>query len=145
MLRLDLSPEPRWHDMGGGVRFKLAPLTTAVLAAARTDPAVEALGEGVTPDEQALALAKAVGRIAILEWEGVGDEEGEPVDPTPQYIDAVLDVWPIFQAFQIGYIAKGLVLAEEGNGSAPSPNGTSAAAPPSARPARAAAKSARPS
>jgi hypothetical protein len=145
MLRLDLSKEPRWHDMGGGVRFLLAPLTTAVLAAARTDPAVEALGPLATRDEQAVALAKAVGRIAILDWQGVGDGEGEPVDPSPEYIDAVLDLWPIFQAFQIGYVSKGLVLAEEGNGSAPSPNGTSAAAPPSAKPARAAATSAQPS
>lgn len=143
MLRLDLSKEPRWHDMGGGVRFKLAPLTTGVLAAARIDPAMEALGQHATPDEHAMAFAKAVGRIAILDWEGVGDGDGVPVAPKPEYIDAVLDLWPIFQAFQIGYISKGLVLAEEGNGSAPSPNGTSAAARRTAKPARDAAKNAR--
>jgi hypothetical protein len=145
MLRLDLSKEPRWHDMGGGVRFLLAPLTTAIVAAARSDPAVAALGPLATPDEQEVAFAKAIGRIAILEWQGVGDGDGEPVDPSPEYIDAVLDLFPIFRAFQIGYVSKGLVLVDEGNGSAPSPNGTSAAAPPSAKPARAAATHAPPS
>jgi hypothetical protein len=145
MLRLDLSKEPRWHDMGGGVRFLLAPLTTAVLAAARSDPAVAALGPLATPDEQAVVLAKAIGRIAILDWQGVGDGDGEPVDPTPEYVDAVLDLWPIFQAFQIGYVSKGLVLVDEGNGSAPLPNGTLAAALPSAKPAPDAATNAPPS
>ena len=43
MLRLNLTAEPRWLDLGHGVRLRVAPLTTALMVAARNDPAVEAL------------------------------------------------------------------------------------------------------
>ena len=33
MLRLDLTAEPRWLDLGHGVRFRAAPLTTALMVA----------------------------------------------------------------------------------------------------------------
>ena len=35
MLRLDLTTEPRWLDLGHGVRLRVAPLTTALMVAAR--------------------------------------------------------------------------------------------------------------
>ena len=31
MIRLNLSPEPGWLDLGGGVRLRLAPLTSALI------------------------------------------------------------------------------------------------------------------
>ena len=43
MLKLDLTAEPRWLDLGHGVRLRVAPLTTALMVAARSDPAVEAM------------------------------------------------------------------------------------------------------
>ena len=33
MLRLDLTTEPRWLDLGHGVRLRVAPLTTALMVA----------------------------------------------------------------------------------------------------------------
>ena len=55
---------------------------------------------------------------------------------TPEGIDALLEVWPVFEAFQASYMAKGLLLDAEKNASAPSPSGTSAGATATARPAR---------
>ncbi len=43
----------------------------------------------------------------------MGDAEGAPVPVTPEGIDALLQVWPIFEAFQAGYGAKGLLLDAE--------------------------------
>ena len=40
MLRLNLSIEPRWLDLGHGVRLLVEPLTTAIMLAARSDPAI---------------------------------------------------------------------------------------------------------
>ena len=37
MLRLDLTAEPRWLDLGHGVRLRAAPLTTALMVASRSD------------------------------------------------------------------------------------------------------------
>ena len=39
MLRLNLSTEPQWLDLAHGVRLFVEPLTTAIMLAARSDPA----------------------------------------------------------------------------------------------------------
>ena len=145
MIRLDLSREPRWLDLGHDVRLRVAPLTTSLMAAARSDPSVTSLPEGASNEIIAVTMAKALARLVVLDWEGVGDEAGEPVPVTPQGIDALLDILPLFEAFQLRYVSKGLLLEAEKNGSALSPNGTSAAATGIAAPAPAPAVSAPPS
>ena len=137
MIRLNLSNQPEWLDLAPGLRLKLAPLTTALMVAARADPDLAALPEGATQEELALAMAKALARLAILDWEGVGDETGTPRTVTPEGIDALLDIWPVFEAFQTRYVARGLMLDAEKNASAPSPTGPSAGAKVIARPAKA--------
>jgi hypothetical protein len=121
MLRLNLSNEPRWLDLGHGVRLLLEPLTTAVMLAARSDPAILAATQGGTDDDRssnddlARIVAKAVARIVVKDWEGVGDEDGKPLPLTPSGIDALLELWPIFEAFQTKYIAGALILDAEKN------------------------------
>jgi len=128
MLKLNLSNEPAWLDLGHGVRLRLLPLTTALMVAARNDPAISDLPEEAGDEESALVFAKALARIAITDWEGVGDENGDPVTVSPAGIDALLDVWPLFEAFQTEYVAGGLLLDQEKNVSSPLPNGSSAGA-----------------
>jgi hypothetical protein len=128
MLTLDLSSAPFWCELLPGLRVKLRPLTTALMVASRADPAIAALTEGVAPEEAALAMAKALARRAILDWEGVGDATGEALPVSPEAIDALLDVWPVFEAFQTRYVAKGLLLDAEKNASSPLPIGSSAGA-----------------
>ena len=133
MLTLDLTNAPRWLDLLPGVRLKLRPLTTALMVSARADPAVEALPPEASTEELALAMARAVARRAVLEWEGVGDADGNPVPVTPEGIDALLEIWPAFEAFQSAYVAKGLLLEREKNASSPSPTGPTAGATATAR------------
>ncbi|EDM72254.1 hypothetical protein RAZWK3B_08391 [Roseobacter sp. AzwK-3b] len=125
MLRLTLSNEPSWLDLGHGVSLLVEPLSTAVMMAARSDPAVRAVAgdnadledaAGSDRDDQiAVIVAKAVARIVVKDWEGIGDADGQPIEPTPNRIDALLDIWPIFEAFQTRYIAGGLILELEKN------------------------------
>ena len=143
MLKLNLSNEPAWLDLGHGVRVRLLPLTTALMVAARNDQTVADLPEDATDEQSALVFAKALGRIAITGWEGVGDENGKPVDVSPEGIDALLDVWPLFEAFQTDYVAGGLLLDQEKNVSSPLSSGSSAGATDIATPASAPAKPAR--
>ena len=135
MLTLDLSNAPQWCELIPGVRVKLRPLTTALMVSARGDPAIADLPEGAATEDSALAMAKALARRAILEWEGIGDTDGHPIDPSPEAIDALLDLWPAFEAFQTQYVAKALLLDAEKNASAPLPTGPSAGAKVTARPA----------
>ncbi len=143
MLTLDLSNEPRWHELAPGVRVQLRPLTTALKVATRSDPDVEAVTDETSDETRALIFAKALARRAVLNWEGVGDADGNVINPSPEAIDALLDIWPIFEAFQLVYVSKGLLLEQEKNVSAPSPSGPSVGATATARPARKAAKTAR--
>ena len=136
MIRLNLTATPQWLDLAPGLRLLVGPLTTALMVSARADPAIEALPEGATQEELALAMAKAVARRAVLDWEGVGDDAGNIVPVSPDGIDALLEIWPVFEAFQTKYVARGLILDAEKNVSAPSPTGHSAVATGTARPAK---------
>ena len=136
MIRLNLSNTPEWLDLLPGLRINVAPLTTALMVAARADPALSALPETATTEDMALTMAKAVARLAILDWEGVGDEGGAPLPLSPEGINALLEVWPVFEAFQAQYVAKALLLDAEKNASSPSLTGPSAGAKATARPAK---------
>jgi hypothetical protein len=144
MIRLNLTATPQWLDLAPGLRLLVAPLTTALMVSARADLAVEALPERTSQEELALAMAKAVARRAVLDWEGVGDSMANVVPVTPEGIDALLEIWPVFEAFQTQYVAKGLILDAEKNVSAPSPTGLSAGATAIAPPVSGAAKIAQP-
>ncbi|MCQ0091302.1 hypothetical protein [Roseovarius sp. M141] len=143
MLTLDLTNEPRWHDLVPGVRVQLRPLTTALMVATRSDPAVEEVPGKASDEERAVAFAKALARRAVLSWEGIGDADGNAIDPSPDAIDALLDIWPIFEAFQLTYVSKGLLLENEKNVSASLPSGPSAGASATAKRAKRPAKTAR--
>ncbi len=143
MIRLNLSNRPEWLDLLPGLRLRVAPLTTALMVSARADPAIDALPATAPQAELAHATAKAVARRAVLDWEGVGDDAGDAVPVSPEGINALLEIWPVFEAFQTQYVAKGLILDAEKNASAPLPNGTSAGATPTAKPAKARARTAR--
>lgn len=153
MLKLNIRNEPRWLDCGYGVRLHLKPATSSIMADARRDPLVRAImpevsDEGEMPsldpgtsEALGVALAKAVARRCVIGWEGVGDEDGVPIKtPTPEGIDALIEVPGIFEVMQNRFLAPAMLLVTEKNGSAPAPNGTSAAARSTARPVRPAAK-----
>jgi hypothetical protein len=144
MIRLDLSSAPQWLDLGAGLRLHVLPVTTAVMVAARNDPVVEALPQGGSREDLALVMAKAVARRVVTGWEGVGDASGKPVPVSPEGIDALLDIWPVFEAFQTRCLAPHLMLDAEKNGSSPLPSGGSAGAKATARPAKARARTAPP-
>ena len=128
MIRLNLTAAPQWLELAPGLRLLVAPLTTALMVSARADPAIEAMPDTSTQEELALTMAKAVARRAVLDWEGVGDDTGTIVSVTPEGINALLEIWPVFEAFQTQYVARGLILDAEKNVSAPSPSGPSAGA-----------------
>ena len=115
MIRLNLSAEPRWVDLLPGLRVKVAPVTTAVMASARSDASLDNLDPEGPKEVLAVAMAQAVARRTVTEWEGVGDEEGDPVPISPENIDALLNIWPVFEAFQREVLGPHLVLDAEKN------------------------------
>lgn len=153
MLRLNLTNEPAWHDLGGGLRLLLRPTDLDLIAEAEEDDAVVAaradFAADETPDAAKTAalgrdFAAAVARLAIIGWQGVGDAEGREItEPYAEAIDALMRHPAVFAWFQTRYLQPALVLVSEGNVSAPAPNGTMAGARTTAGPAKPAAKPAR--
>ena len=144
MIRLRLSPDPQWFELGHGVRLQLLPLTTALMVATRSDPAVQALDADASNDSRAAVFAAALARRAVMDWEGVGDADGNVLKICPDGIDALLSLWPIFEAFNLHYVSPGMLLDAEKNGSAPLPTGTSVGATATARRAKTRARTAPP-
>lgn len=142
MLVLKLNRQPEWIDTGIGVRLHCRPMTSAVMLAVKSDLAKVEIEAGDT-DMMHAELVKAIARRTVFEWEGVGDDAGEPVGVTPEGIDAVMDLHRIFEAFDEKVVIPYLLVQSEKNGSSPSPDGTSEGAGNTARTASGSARSAR--
>lgn len=144
MLRLGLKREDEWLDLARGVRVKVRPYSTIIALRARDDQHLQSVAKAGAPDaDLSFASGVAVAKGAIVEWEGVGDESGTPVDPTPDLIGQLMDNIDIYEAFFVKYLVPALVLDAEKNDSAPSLNGTTAVARSTAGRARKPVKNAR--
>lgn len=148
-LKLGIPKEPRWLDLGHGVRVLVRPCTTPVYNAAVQQAAVvfrdlldakntvqEAGAQVVAiPDlgteagrqaHRNFLFAKCLARAAILDWEGVLDDDGKPVDVSHAAIDELMTFHTMAETFVTTYARPTLDRIVEGNGSAPSPRGISA-------------------
>ena len=115
MIRLNLKKEPFWIDLTEGVRVLVAPFTSSILSAASTSPAMRELPQDAGVDHRFFVLSIEVAKLAILEWEGVGDDAGEPVEPTPEGIAALMDIYVFARAFARDYVTRGLLVSAEKN------------------------------
>ena len=107
------APEPdRERPTGStspmGVRLLVAPLTTALMVAARTDPGCRGPARHGSPrgrwrwpwPRRSRAAPCSTGRASAM-------TTGDPLPVSPEGIDALLDIWPVFEAFQTDYVARG--------------------------------------
>lgn len=159
MIRLGLPKKPRWLTLGNGVRLHVRPLTTALYESARvtgtrkaTAVAVEqglikAAGGTIedlpeTDDRDGIAglsqmfFAQALAGHAVIEWEGVGDADGNAAAVTRENVEAMIRDFPgVADDFLVQYTSPLAAVYAEGNGSGAEPSGTSEAAPTIANPA----------
>ncbi|WP_457650889.1 hypothetical protein [Profundibacter sp.] len=144
MIKLDLSNEPKWLDIGRGVKVHVLPPLSAIAAQVWQEMAEAGAFEDNTDIESGVLEAKAWARRVIDAWEGVGDANGEMLcEPTPETIDALMDVPWVYLAFRALYLAPLHALESEKNVSSPLPSGSSAGAVDTAKPVKASAKNAR--
>lgn len=113
MIRLNLSNAPRWIDLGQGVRVEVLPYGTSLLMAASQDLRPE--GDADHPVVNRADFGKAVARRAIVAWEGVADEGGVLIEPSPNAINALMEVAAMFLAFEQQYLSPAKVVLAEGN------------------------------
>ena len=156
MIRLIKRADRRDIDLNYGVTVTARPVTTWIHRAAQHSAErmvrelayeaglIEAAGGSIRdiPDlhqrEGMLGLRdqmmlQALARHAIIEWQGVAGEDGEPLPVTPEAIDMLMRDHPAIAAtFEVEYLRELTAMYSEGNGSGASPSGTSAAAPATA-------------
>ena len=116
MIRLELKREPHWLDLGHGVRLHVRPCSTALMMAARAE--VQHAAASTASESAGLRsaeLLKALARLAVFDWEGIGDAAGGAAPVTPESVDALMDLWPIASAFESAYLGPALLLDEEKN------------------------------
>lgn len=131
MLRLTVHQSPYWLDLPEGVRVKVRPPTTAILEAChalavqRVRDLLESMAEvedagaivhGL-PDLKTLAgrtgygralFAAVLGEAVIVDWDGVGDETGNPVPVGQPWLDALMGRHDMAEAFveRYGFIQR---------------------------------------
>lgn len=159
MLKLSSnSAEPFWLDVlfktvkdetgklipGDAIQRTLVrPIEMSMVLAARAvaseaKQAAEEAGKGLHEAMGAFQEAFNVSLLqqAIVKWEGVGDENGEPIEPTPEHVKNYLSIWQVFDRINEAYIAPAMLKlnldGDEKNASSGSPSGTSVAAPATA-------------
>ena len=89
MICLNLKREPHWLDLGHGVRLHVRPCTTALMMAARTEAqrtATSSVSDSEAAGIRTAALIKALARLAVLDWEGIGDFAGSVAPVTPESV-----------------------------------------------------------
>lgn len=120
MFKLNLKSEPYWIDMPKGVRLHVLPAGATLMEGVR-----KALFSGVVDEDDVkdraetiskVDWAKAMARHAVIAWDGVGDEKGKEIEPTPDYLDALIEDDTMFQAFMAAYVVPAWQIGEEGNG-----------------------------
>lgn len=117
MLKIGLNPpEPYWLDPIPGVRVQFRPVTVAAILVARAAAAdvLRAGGEDAAI-KAGLAFTRSLAHFGIAAWEGIGDKDGAPVEPTKENIDAALELWPVFDAIDRLYVAPALIQDAEKN------------------------------
>ncbi|AWN55065.1 hypothetical protein [Methylobacterium sp. 17Sr1-1] len=137
MLKLSQPSEPFWLDVLPGVRIRFRPITVASMLVAR-----EVVGHVFRGEDQDdigaranIALVRELARRGIMEWEGIGDTEGQPIPVTREAIDLLMENWPAYDQIDNLYVAPALARDAEKNASSSSSGGTSAEAPNTATPA----------
>ena len=116
MLRLATEREPFWLDIVPGVRAQFRPISVAAILLARTAAAdVLRAGGKDAMVKAGVAFTSSLAHSGIAAWEGIGDADGNPVEPSRDTIDAALELWPVFDAIDRLYVGPALIPDAEKN------------------------------
>ena len=118
MLKLGSAEQaPFWLDLLPGVRVQVRPVSVAAMLLARASAGVvlKSAGEDDGTIQAGEAFTRALARSGIVAWEGIGDADGLPVEPSPERIEQLLDHWPAFDAIDRLYVGPALIQDAEKN------------------------------
>lgn len=118
MLKLKLEAEPFWITLFAGVRVQVLPARSSIMFEVRR----EIFGSVTSEDDEPTSVPmldyhKAVARRVIIAWEGICDGDEKPIkEPTPEWIDALMEDDAAYQAFVAAYLSPAEQIDSEKNG-----------------------------
>jgi hypothetical protein len=116
MLKLNIEREPFWVGLVPGVRAQFRPISVVAILLARTAAAdVLRAGGDDAMVKAGIAFTRSLAHSGIAAWDGIGDADGSPVEPTKETIDAALEHWPLFDAIDRLYVGPALTQDAEKN------------------------------
>jgi hypothetical protein len=116
ILKLNTDRAPFWLDLVPGVRVQFRPISVAAILLARTAAAdVLRAGGDDAMVKAGVAFTRSLAHSGIAAWEGIGDADGNPVEPSRETIDAALELWPVFDAIDRLYVGPALIQDAEKN------------------------------
>jgi hypothetical protein len=116
MLKLNTDREPFWLDLVPGVRAQFRHISVAAILLARTAAAdVLRAGGDDAMVKAGIAFTRSLAHSGIAAWEGIGDADGNPVEPTKNTIEAALEHWSVFDAIDRLYVGPALIQDAEKN------------------------------
>ncbi len=133
------TPEARWHDYADGARVRFAPITIKAVRAARRAVAAILKVDVDDLEEAGDELSRELLRRGIVEMEGFGDAEGNPIAADDAGITTFLSDPSAFEWADYVYVKPWADREREKNASAGSSHGTSVAAMPESNTASSAA------
>jgi hypothetical protein len=134
LVRLDLSLADRWTTLLNGFDVLHGPVTSAILAEAGHAANATPEGESAPSIEaRTVTITRFIARAVIRDWRGVVDDAtGAALPVTPDTIDAVMGIWPIFRAFNERVIDARIRIDREKKDLPTLQNGTSGSEPATA-------------
>ncbi|MES2753781.1 MAG: hypothetical protein V4659_03875 [Pseudomonadota bacterium] len=127
LVRLDLDTSDRWTHLIGDFEILHGPVTAALM----TEAGYAATAEGV--EARTVQVCQFVARAIIRDWRGVVDDAtDQPLPVTDATVNAVLDVYPIFRAFNDRVIDARVRIEREKKDSSSLPPGSSDPVPDTA-------------
>jgi hypothetical protein len=111
-----------------GVRVRFEPIGRKAVRAAREACGLSLQEHGADWQEALDALSCTFMRRGIVEWEGIGDAEGNALAVTPESVELFIANADTFEAAHLHYVSPWIDRDREKNVSAASSNGTSAVA-----------------
>ncbi|QQA43957.1 hypothetical protein [Pelagovum pacificum] len=117
MLKLNLTGRPERIELGHGAVLICDPVDYDIVL----EVILEAEGA-----ETLVVRGRRLGARVITGWEGLADlGTGEPLEFTPELVPSLLRQPVVWSAFWEQYAMRAFGMVSEGNGSAPSSDGTS--------------------
>lgn len=114
MLRLNLSGRPEVVTLSGAtLECKALDYGDVIIAMAE-----------MQPDDTLFEQVAALGGVVITGWTGIHDATGAPLAFDPALVPALMRQPQVWSPFWEQYARRAMNMAREGNGSAPSADGT---------------------